>query len=328
VSSSINTTVSIIIPVWNGASTLAETLGSVQKQTFRDFRTIIVDDGSTDDTPNIARRFCESDPRFSLVSQAHAGVSAARNNGIQQTDSRWIAFLDADDVWFPEKLERQMALSREDSRANFLFTDYLLWDGRRDLRRAYLEDRPLPEGDTLHHLIFDCSYLTSTVAVRRESLLNAGLFDPEVPFGEDWLLWLRIAEQGIWARGCREPLARYRRWPGSQTIAGGFNSADYDVRVIEKAFRATRHPELIPLYRRSLAAVRWHCQVVRAAHFVKADPEALPPVLWRILLLDPRWKWLRWYLGLVWPVFLGGNRTRRYVHGRIRKRWKILPYCT
>jgi glycosyltransferase involved in cell wall biosynthesis len=319
-------TVSIIIPVWNGAHTLAETLDSVRGQTFKDFKAIVVDDGSTDDTPNIARRFSESDPRFFLISQAHAGTSAARNNGIQHTDSRWIALLDTDDVWLPEKLERQMALSLEDPGANFLFTNYWFWDGRNDLRTAYPDNQPFPEVDMLDRLIFHHVYLPSSVVVRRESLLDAGLFDSQMLFSEDWDMWLRLAEAGIRARGCREPLVRYRRWPGSSTIANRFDSADYNAQVIERGLRSTRHHELIPLFRRSLAVAVLNCQVVRARHFVEADPEALPPVLWRILLLDPRWKWLRWYLGLIWPVFLGGNTTRQYVRRRISKRWKIQPY--
>ena len=321
-----NPTVSIIIPAWNGARTLAEALASVREQTFRDFQAIVVDDGSTDDTAVIARRFCESDPRFSMISQANGGVSVARNNGIRHTDGPWIAFLDADDLWLPGKLERQMALSREDPGARFLFTNYHLWDGQRDLRLAYPDDQPLPEADGLSRLIFHHVYLTSSVVARRDCLLDAGLFDPELPLSQDWDLWLRLAEAGIRARGCREPLVRYRRWPGSRTISERFNSADYNARVIESGLHSTRHPELIPLYGRSLAAALLNCQVVRARHFVDADPEALPPVLWRILWMAPRWKWLRWYLGLVWPVCLGGGLTRQYVRRRIRQRWAIQPF--
>ena len=110
--------VSIVTPVFNCGSVLADTLESARAQTFRDFEVIIVDDGSTDDSAAVARRFCEMDPRFSLVQQSNAGVSAARNTAIPRARGEWIAFLDGDDIWFPEKLAVQMRLSREDPRAN------------------------------------------------------------------------------------------------------------------------------------------------------------------------------------------------------------------
>src|SRR5277367_606695 len=91
--------VSVIIPVWNGATVLLETLRSLQVQTYANFEAIIVDDGSTDDTAAIAQKFCETDPRFSLIRQANGGVSAARNTAIERAQGEWLAFLDGDDVW-------------------------------------------------------------------------------------------------------------------------------------------------------------------------------------------------------------------------------------
>ncbi len=110
--------VSIIVPIFNGANVVSETLESIRAQTFKDFEVIVVDDGSTDDGPAIVR-FREADSRFKLVSQANAGLPIAHNNAILQARGEWIALLDHDDVWFPQKLERQLALSREDPRANF-----------------------------------------------------------------------------------------------------------------------------------------------------------------------------------------------------------------
>jgi glycosyltransferase involved in cell wall biosynthesis len=313
--------VSVVIPTFNGASVIWETLESVRSQTFQNFEAIIVDDGSTDDTSAIARRFCETDSRFAFVQQIHAGVSNARNAGILQARGEWIALLDHDDIWLPQKLERQLALSREDSRANFLFTNFYLWDGQRDLRLMYPDGQPLPEGDTLRQLVFSFTYLPSTVMVRRQTLLDAHLFDPELLMSQDWDMWLRIAEHGIWARGIREPLVRYRRWPGSLIGANRLASSEDNVLAIKKRLRATQHASLIPLYRRSLAAVQIHCERMRARHLVETDPDALPRFIWRVWHLDPRSKWLRWYLCLVWPKFLGGNMTRRYVHHKIRSQW-------
>jgi glycosyltransferase involved in cell wall biosynthesis len=314
--------VSVIIPAFNAAGVIGETLESVRNQTFQNFEAIIVDDGSTDDTAAIARRFCETDPRFTFVTQANAGASVARNTGILRARGEWIALLDHDDVWFPQKLERQLALGREDTRANFLFTNFYLWDGQRDLRLMYPDDRSFPEGDTIRRLIFSFTYLPSTVMVRRQTLLEANLFDPELLMSQDWDMWLRIAERGIWARGIREPLARYRRWPGSLTVANRLACNEDNALAIKKRLRATRHADLIPLYRRSLAALQTHCERMRARRLVETDPDALPSFIWRAWRLDPRTKWLRWYLCLVWPKWLGGNMTRRYVHRKIRSRWQ------
>src|ERR1700722_20075762 len=129
--------ISVIIPAFNSASTLAESLQSVQAQTFKNFEAIIVDDGSTDETPDIARGFCAADSRFTLIRQPNGGVSAARNNGLGRARGEWVAFQDADDVWFAEKLERQLELTRQHPDANFIFTNMYFWDGARDLYPTY-----------------------------------------------------------------------------------------------------------------------------------------------------------------------------------------------
>ena len=313
--------VSIVVPIFNGANVVSETLESIRDQTFKNFEVIVVDDGSTDDGPAIVQRFCEADSRFKLISQANTGLPIAHNNAILQSCGEWIALLDHDDVWFPQKLECQLALSREDPRANFLFTNFYFWDGRRDLRLMYPDDEPLPEGDTIRRLIFSSVYLPSTVMVRRKTLLEVNLFDPEFPIAEDWDMWLRIAEHGIWARGIREPMVRYRRWPGSMTIANQMKSIDYNALVIKKHLHTVQRPDLVPLYRRSLAVAQTNCEMVRARPLVETNPDAVPPFVWRAWRHDPRLKWLRWYLCLIWPKFLGGNATSRSVHRKIRSRW-------
>ena len=314
--------VSVVMPAFNAAGVVGEALESIQRQTFRNFEAIIVDDGSTDNTAEVVRRFCEMDSRFKLVSQSNAGRSAARNQGILNARGEWIAFLDADDFWFPHKLERQMAISREDPRANFLFTNFYLWDGERDLRLWYPDGQPLPEGDPTRQLIFDFTYLPSTVMVRRGALREAGPFDLEMRMAEDWDMWLRVAERGIWARGVREPLARYRRWPGSVTVANRLKSVDYHIRVFRKRLRETPRVDLIPLYRRSLAEMQVHTDMMCMRRLVETNPAAIRPLVWHAWRRQRRLKWLRWYLLLTWPKFLGGNAARQNVYRKIQNRWR------
>ena len=98
--------VSVIIPTYNRSLSVREAIESVLAQTYRDFELIVVDDGSADNTPSVLGSFGE---RIRGIRQANAGVSAARNAGIRAAKGEWVAFLDSDDLWVPQKLERQMA---------------------------------------------------------------------------------------------------------------------------------------------------------------------------------------------------------------------------
>jgi len=93
---------------------------------------IVVDDGSTDRTGEIAQRFVEKDARFILLRQKNAGECVARNVALERARGEWIAFLDADDVWLSKKLAAQLDLLKQEPRANLLFTDYFSWDGQND----------------------------------------------------------------------------------------------------------------------------------------------------------------------------------------------------
>ena len=313
--------VSVVIPAFNAASVIAETLDSVCAQTFQDFEVIIVDDGSTDETAAVAREFCAADARFTLIQQPNGGPSVARNTAVEHARGEWIAFLDADDVWLPEKLARQMELFREDPRANFLFTNYYFWDGSRNFSAYYRQSRPLPEGDAGRQLVFACVYGCSAVVVRRETLQAVGPFDPDLPFAQDWDMWLRIAERGMWARGTREPLGCYRRWPGSRSNQK-LRATEGDVRVLEKNLCATQRPDLRPLYERSFAFARGRLELARARQLLKSQPQAVPDAIWRAWRLYPRrLKWLMWFALVAWPKFLGGAASARIVHRKLIQKY-------
>lgn len=101
--------VSVVVPAWNAGRTIAETLNSVAAQTYSNIEILIVDDGSTDATARIAAEFCVREPRARLISTPNSGVAAARNRGIAEAAGKWIAPVDADDVWHPTKIEKQVA---------------------------------------------------------------------------------------------------------------------------------------------------------------------------------------------------------------------------
>ena len=312
--------ISIVIPAFNAETTLAESLESVQSQTFADFEVVIVDDGSTDGTPGIARRFCAGDPRFSLMVGPHAGVSAARNAALDKARGGIIAFLDADDTWFPEKLERQIEVFREEPRVNLVFTNCHFWDGQRDLGRGYRTDKPLPEANPIRRLMRDNPFVFSTVAVRREFLSLAGGFDPELSAAVDWDLWLRMAERGLCARGLREPLARYRRSPGSVS-ADKVKMAAANVRMFERRLAAAPR-KWQSRYRRALALARGKAELAGARALIDSAPDAIAPAIWRAWRHDARrLKWLLWYLAVIWPRAAGGAWTAEIVRGKLRRKW-------
>ncbi len=106
-------TISVIIPVYNADKWLRDALASLQAQSYTDFEAILVDDGSIDNSADICRSLCEQDPRFQLIRQANAGVSAARNAGLDHARGKWIAFMDADDVMPPDALAVMIAHAKK-----------------------------------------------------------------------------------------------------------------------------------------------------------------------------------------------------------------------
>jgi glycosyltransferase involved in cell wall biosynthesis len=315
--------VTVVMPAFNSAQVIKDSLDSIQAQTFRDFEVIVVDDGSTDNTAQIVRNFCKADARFTLIQQPNSGISRARNAAIRQARGEWIAFLDSDDLWLPEKLSRQMELSVKDPHANLLFTNYYPWDGKNDLREGYSPEKSLPQGDVMEELIWRFVFLPSSVLVRRQLLLEAGLFDVELFLSEDWDLWLRLGTLGLKVRGVREPLVRYRRWPESHTAKNKLKSIQANLVVLKKNFDAicAKYPALKKSYLKSLEATQTVCEIMIARDAVDSDPSALPALAWRAWRREKRGKWLRWYFLLRWPLWLGGSPIRNGIHEKIRKRW-------
>src|SRR5215212_8531045 len=121
--------VSVVIPAYNAAGTLANTLASATDQTYRSLEILVVNDGSTDDTSSIVLRHSHVDPRIRLIEKSHGGVASARNLGIAQSAAPFVAFLDADDLWHPTKISKQMAvLNGCDADTSLVYAPYRLID--------------------------------------------------------------------------------------------------------------------------------------------------------------------------------------------------------
>lgn len=189
--------IDVVIPVYNGARYLEEAVRSVLGQTAPAARIIIADDGSHDETPAIAARLLAECTNITYLPLAHRGVSAARNAGIRASTAPLIAFLDADDVWLPNKLAVQLQVFRNGTDdLGLVHTSYSYIDGNGSRVNSVPVFQPARRGDIFLPLLLEgyvVSGSASGVVVKRSVLDEAGYFDERLFHGEDWDMWLRLA---------------------------------------------------------------------------------------------------------------------------------------
>lgn len=183
--------ISVVIPVYDQPELLVEALDSVRDQTFGPLEAVVVDDASETDFEPIVDEY--GDWVRLLVHEENRGAAAARNTGIEATDGEFVAFLDADDVWRPRKLERQRAVFEERGEdVGLVYTGFVQYD----TDGSELVQRPDARGEIhLAELERDRVHPTSTVTVRRACLERGGGFDPSLPSRQDYDLWIRLTER-------------------------------------------------------------------------------------------------------------------------------------
>ena len=180
--------VTVILPTWNREKWLKTSIESVLSQTFQDFELIVVDDASTDSTGKILESY--SGKIKTILLPENLGVSAARNTAIVQSDSNWIAFLDSDDYWHAEKLEKQIKQTILRPEHQIHFTDEI-WI-RNGIRVNPKNKHRKREGRIFKPSLALCLMAPSTVMLHRELLERHGMFDDSLPVCEDYDLWLRL----------------------------------------------------------------------------------------------------------------------------------------
>lgn len=210
--------VSVIIPCYNHGRYLPHAVNSVLAQTFADWEAIIVDDGSTDDTRQVAAQF--TDPRVRYIYQKNRGLSAARNTGIRAAQGKYLAFLDADDEWEPEFLAVCLAaLSAQNTLAAVVTLARFIDENGRMLPRV--GGRVVGVQELRSRLLEGGFFPVHAVLVKAEAVRSAGLLDERLTSVEDWDLWLRITANGGQMRTIPQPLARYRVVTGSMSTNAG-----------------------------------------------------------------------------------------------------------
>jgi glycosyltransferase involved in cell wall biosynthesis len=206
--------VSVVIPAYNVAPYIGETLNSVFAQTFTDFEVIVVDDGSPDGE-ELKRTLDPYVERVRYVRQENRGAGAARNRGVREARGEFIAFLDSDDLWMPEYLGEQVRFLRADG-YDLAYADALLFGDSPIAGKTYMQTSPSVGPVTFLSLVRnDCNIITSGVVVRRSVLIKVGLFNESLRNGQDFELWTRLARNGARLGYQRKVLLRYRCRKGS-----------------------------------------------------------------------------------------------------------------
>lgn len=187
-----NPIVTVSIPTWNWAFLLPVAVRSVLAQTYKNFELLIVDDGSTDNTFDTVKEFVAKDGRVKYFYQDNQGPSGARNAGIRKSTGYYIAFLDSDDEWFPEKIHKQLRLFKSGSGLGFVGCNKICLIKDRDSLEYNLYKARFPPGKdrfTLEDFLkFSSPVNPSTVMIKREALLKTGLFDEKCLVHQDWEL--------------------------------------------------------------------------------------------------------------------------------------------
>ncbi|RFU67441.1 glycosyltransferase family 2 protein [Bacillus sp. V59.32b] len=197
--------VSIITPSYNASEFIERTITSVRKQTFQDWEMIIVDDCSTDDTRDKLRVYAEEDKRIRVIHlKNNGGAAIARNTALQNAEGRYIAFLDSDDCWKRDKLEKQIQFMQNNSYA-FTFTGYELIDNDGNPVHKQVEaPRRISYEDMLKNTIVGCL----TVMIDRQQTGPVQM--PNIRTRQDFATWLSVLKKGFIAYGLNENLAEYR----------------------------------------------------------------------------------------------------------------------
>src|SRR5262245_9327205 len=271
--------VSVIIPSHNSAKYLTDAVGSVLSQSFQGFEVLVIDDGSTDETSEVIKRYGR---RVTYILQSNAGVAAARNRGIKGSRGRYVAFLDADDTWHPNKLEAQIRALRENPGYRACYTAFTVVDAnltplkvtRSSRRTASLEDLLL-RGNVIGSI---CS-----VVCERSLFETVGDFDRSLSQCADWDMWVRMSAVTEFLY-LDVPLVTYRQHASSMSRNAPLLERDslqvlrkgFDMPHVENRLRGRRHEELSRNYMvlagTYFQARRYGDFVACAARAVAMDP--------------------------------------------------------
>jgi glycosyltransferase involved in cell wall biosynthesis len=225
--------VSIIVPAFNCAAYIGEALDSVFLQTFEDYEVIVVNDGSPD-TPEIERVIDGYKDRLIYIRQKNQGPAAARNTAILRASGKYLALLDADDLWFPQYLALQLRILEDNPSIDMVCADAEIIGDSVLAGKTFFELWPSEEPVTFEKLLnMNCAILTMGVVAHRQVLIQAGLFDTSFRRSEDYELWLRLAYEGKRISYNNQVIGKHR-YHGASLAADVRRLIESQVRVYKK----------------------------------------------------------------------------------------------
>lgn len=208
-----NPLVCVVMPAYNAAEYIKDAVLSVMAQTYKNWELLIIDDGSTDTTSEIVEKIAAEDSRISYIkNEKNMGVARTRNRGMDLCKGDYIAFLDSDDMWHPEKLKEQIKCM-EENKADLSYTSYALVNREGEkIKEDYLVPKTVSFEELLKENVIGCS----TVMLRGSSAQKYR-FQPDF-YHEDYVLWLEYLKNGHIAAGCTQVLTNWRYIPNSRSF--------------------------------------------------------------------------------------------------------------
>tara|TARA_B100000886_G_scaffold340385_1_gene309620 strand:+ start:15223 stop:16008 length:786 start_codon:yes stop_codon:yes gene_type:complete len=239
--------ISVICPTYNSSKFIQTTLESILKQIRMPDELIISDDGSTDNTLDVIEDYLRSHCKklnYKIVKNSHKGPGAARNSGIRSSTCKWIAFLDSDDIWYPNKISHIHEIMSENEDVNFICHNEIhVSKGKNkhavDYSKKFKADRPLFEQLYISNL-----FSTSAVVCKKDLLINHGMFDESLMSAQDYDLWLRLAPN-IRVHFVKKILGEYTIRSGNITSSSIINRFRNEIKIARKYSRSFKPQKFV-----------------------------------------------------------------------------------
>lgn len=241
--------VSVLIPAYNAQEFIQRAISSVLRQTFADLELIVVDDGSRDRTGQIIRQMQKDDPRISYFYQENRGLANTRNRLVDLAGGEFIAFLDHDDEWLPEKIEKQLRLFEKDRKTGLVFCDIYLKNNGKIIATSFKERKPY-RGYVFYEYLFSDNFATlSTVVLPKRVLLEFMPFNPEYEINEEFDVFLKIARNYKFDY-IAEPLAVYHIHGNNTVMSNAKKMAEENLTILNDWIK--NDPQIMQLHRGQL----------------------------------------------------------------------------
>ncbi|HHP7231498.1 MAG TPA: glycosyltransferase family 2 protein [Xenococcaceae cyanobacterium] len=282
------TTISVIIPAYNAERTILATIKSVQQQTFKDLEIIVIDDGSSDRTREILATI--DDERLKINSYSNQGLSTARNRGIARAKGKYLSFIDADDLWTPDKLAKQLTALKSNPQASVAYSWMVLMVEATDNHEqtSFISGKKVAfTGNVYEKLLLD-NFIGngSNILVKQGAIASVGEFDTTLKSCEDWDYYLRLAAKYNFALVPEHQII-YRKTPGTMTSKGSILETE-GLKVIDKAYQ-TIPQKLQHLKNQSIARFSLVCgRIYLDRNCDRRDISKAQQRLFKAIKLNPR----------------------------------------